>query len=200
MGVAKAVEQALAGDTTALRLCLERIAPPRKDTTVQFDLPTMETAQDTAQAAQAVLHAVSAGELTPTEGALIPADTVSKAVVPISMIGGHLTLHTDYVDFNLEAVETDYALDSFAQDVTAGLEMPIENLEMFVGCKLEMLQRFQGGIGTKTPEGEPILYQFVTTVILEDHDGDPSLMVGTFYWHGNAGLTGTYSMTLMRVD
>lgn len=27
----KAVEMALAGDTTALRLCLERIAPPRRD-------------------------------------------------------------------------------------------------------------------------------------------------------------------------
>ena len=35
----KAVDMALDGDTTALRLCLERISPPRKDTPVQFDLP-----------------------------------------------------------------------------------------------------------------------------------------------------------------
>lgn len=65
----KAVEMALAGDTTALRLCLERIAPPRRDAPVQFTLPRMETARDAAKAAGAVLEAVAAGELTPTEGA-----------------------------------------------------------------------------------------------------------------------------------
>lgn len=65
----KAVEMALAGDTTALRLCLERIAPPRRDAPVQFTLPKMETARDAARAASAVLEAVAAGELTPTEGA-----------------------------------------------------------------------------------------------------------------------------------
>jgi len=65
----KAVEIALAGDTTALRLCLERIAPPKRDAPVQFTLPSMETARDAATAAGAVLEAVAAGELTPTEGA-----------------------------------------------------------------------------------------------------------------------------------
>lgn len=64
-----AVEKALEGDTTALRLCLERIAPPRKEAPVQFNLPKMETAQDAATAASAVLQAVSDGDLTPTEGA-----------------------------------------------------------------------------------------------------------------------------------
>lgn len=65
----KAVELALEGDTTALRLCLERIAPPRRDAPVQLLLPRMETARDAAIAAGAVLEAVVAGELTPTEGA-----------------------------------------------------------------------------------------------------------------------------------
>lgn len=65
----KALDMALAGDTTALRLCLERIAPPRKDVPVQFDLPAMESADDAARAAAAILCAVSVGELTPTEGA-----------------------------------------------------------------------------------------------------------------------------------
>jgi hypothetical protein len=69
----KAVEMALAGDTTALRLCLERIAPPRKDAPVYFSLPAIESAQDAAKAAAAVLGAVAAGELTPTEGAHIMA-------------------------------------------------------------------------------------------------------------------------------
>ncbi len=69
----RAVELALGGDTTALRLCLERVAPPRKDAPVQFKLPQMTTARDAAQAAGAVLEAVSEGELTPGEGAQVMA-------------------------------------------------------------------------------------------------------------------------------
>lgn len=65
----KAVTMALEGDTAALRLCLERIAPPRKDSPVAFTLPPMRGAQDAAQAAAAIVEAVALGELTPTEGA-----------------------------------------------------------------------------------------------------------------------------------
>lgn len=69
----QAVKMALGGDGAALRLCLERIAPPRRDAPVQFDLPRMETARDAAKAAGAVLEAVAEGDLTPTEGAHIVA-------------------------------------------------------------------------------------------------------------------------------
>jgi len=69
----KAVELALEGDTTALRLCLERVAPPRKDGPVQFDLPPMKSAEDVARAAGAVVEAVAQGELTPAEGAHVMA-------------------------------------------------------------------------------------------------------------------------------
>ena len=67
----KAVELALAGDTVALRLCLERVAPPRKDLPISFPLPTMASAKDAAAAAGAVLQAVASGELTPNEAAQI---------------------------------------------------------------------------------------------------------------------------------
>jgi len=67
----RAVQMALAGDSTAMRLCLERLAPPRKDAPVTFALPPMSTAQDAAQAAGAVLGAVSEGDLTPSEGAQV---------------------------------------------------------------------------------------------------------------------------------
>ena len=63
----KAVEMALAGDSVALRLCLDRIAPPRKDNPVQFQMPHMTCARDAAEAAGAVLEAVSLGNLTPIE-------------------------------------------------------------------------------------------------------------------------------------
>lgn len=65
----KAVNLALEGDTTALRLCLERIAPPRKDAPVVFDLPSMQCAADAARAAGEIVRNVATGELTPTEGA-----------------------------------------------------------------------------------------------------------------------------------
>lgn len=68
-----AIETALAGDTTALRLCLERIAPARKDAPVQFELPPMRNAADAAMAAGAVLDAVGHGDLTPSEGAHVMA-------------------------------------------------------------------------------------------------------------------------------
>ena len=69
----QAVTMALGGDATALRLCLERIAPPRRDAPVTFALPPMQSARDAAQAAAAVLAAVAEGELTPSEGAHVMA-------------------------------------------------------------------------------------------------------------------------------
>jgi hypothetical protein len=50
---------------------MERIAPPRKDTPVQFDLPPMSSANEIAAAARGVLSEVAAGRLTPLEGASI---------------------------------------------------------------------------------------------------------------------------------
>ncbi|MBM3612943.1 MAG: hypothetical protein FJX19_08245, partial [Alphaproteobacteria bacterium] len=58
---------------TALRICLERIAPPRKDAPVAFDLPPLQGAADAVEAARAVLAAVAAGDLTPIEGAQVMA-------------------------------------------------------------------------------------------------------------------------------
>ena len=63
----KAIELAMKGDTTALRLCLERIAPPRKDSPTSFPLPDINKPTDTPKAVHAVLKAVSEGDLTPTE-------------------------------------------------------------------------------------------------------------------------------------
>lgn len=67
---AKAVQMALAGDTVALRLCLDRLAPPRKDTPISIELPPVRTAKD-AEASAAVLETVAAGEITPDEAARV---------------------------------------------------------------------------------------------------------------------------------
>ena len=63
----KAVELALAGDIAALRLCLDRILPPRKDRPVSFEMPPINNAEDARAASAALLTAVVSGNLTPSE-------------------------------------------------------------------------------------------------------------------------------------
>ena len=62
-----AVTVALEGDSVALRLCMERIAPAPKDQPVSFSLPKMHNAMDASEAAGGLITAVSEGELTPIE-------------------------------------------------------------------------------------------------------------------------------------
>jgi len=61
------IAKALEGDSVALRLCMERIAPAPKDKPVAFKLPFLNNALDASQAAGSVLAAVSDGGLTPIE-------------------------------------------------------------------------------------------------------------------------------------
>jgi hypothetical protein len=64
----KAIELALEGDLTALRLCLERICPPRKSRPIAIDLPDVKTCEGVSQAQTVVVQAVGEGEITPEEG------------------------------------------------------------------------------------------------------------------------------------
>ena len=50
-----------------MRLCLDRILPPRKDSPVAFDLPEIKTLNDAVPAMGALVKAVGQGDLTPTE-------------------------------------------------------------------------------------------------------------------------------------
>lgn len=65
----RVVELALSGDSTALRLCLERIAPVRKGRPVRLDLPRIATTADLAEAQAVVLAAMAGGEISPEEAA-----------------------------------------------------------------------------------------------------------------------------------
>lgn len=65
----KAIAMAKDGDMTAIRLCMDRIVPPRKDRPIPFPMPKMETAADAVKASAAVIAAVAEGELTPSEAA-----------------------------------------------------------------------------------------------------------------------------------
>ena len=65
----KAIELAKAGDMAALRLCLDRIAPARKDRLVQVDLPALNCAADAVKVSAAIMAALGDGILTPSEAA-----------------------------------------------------------------------------------------------------------------------------------
>ncbi len=94
-----AVHKALEGDSIALRLCMERIAPAPKDQPVSFNLPKMNNALDASEAAGHVLEAVSEGELT-----LIEATRV------MGLIDSYIrTLELTDIETRIAALETDLA-------------------------------------------------------------------------------------------
>jgi len=59
----KAVEMSLAGNIPALRLCLERICPPRKERPLTIELPAIEGIAELPHLTSVILAAVGAGEL-----------------------------------------------------------------------------------------------------------------------------------------
>ena len=65
----KAIDMALAGDTVALKICIDRIYPARKDRPVTFPLPPITSPRDAADIAAAIAQAVAAGHITPSEAA-----------------------------------------------------------------------------------------------------------------------------------
>jgi Family of unknown function (DUF5681) len=65
------VNAAKAGDPTAMRLCIERLAPVRKGRPITFDLPEIETASDISKALGAIAKSMAAGELTPDEAGTV---------------------------------------------------------------------------------------------------------------------------------
>jgi hypothetical protein len=65
----KVIELALEGNLAALRLCFERLLPPRRDRAVVFELPDIQSAADGLAASSAVLSACAAGTLSPGEAA-----------------------------------------------------------------------------------------------------------------------------------
>jgi hypothetical protein len=65
----KAIALAKQGDMAAIRLCMDRLAPPRKGEPVVFELPPLDKPADSVAAAAEIVAAVAAGELTPSEAA-----------------------------------------------------------------------------------------------------------------------------------
>jgi hypothetical protein len=67
----KAIELALGGDLIAIKLCLDRICPPRKRRTINMDLSETETISDISKAHTLVIKGVGDGTLDPDEGQIL---------------------------------------------------------------------------------------------------------------------------------
>jgi Family of unknown function (DUF5681) len=93
--VRKVIEAAMAGDMTAARLILDRIAPPRRGRPVVLSLPEVIKASDVPAALAAVLAAMGSGELTPDEASAV------SAVIE----GQRRAIETAELDTRLRAVE-----------------------------------------------------------------------------------------------
>jgi len=100
----KAVEMALAGDPTAMRLCMERVLPPCRERTIKFSLPPIEgaltgesngpSAHDVSRAMDAVTSSLARGEITPGEAETIAGvvETFVRAIETTKKDGSGLNL------------------------------------------------------------------------------------------------------------
>jgi hypothetical protein len=117
----KAIEMAKGGDMTALRLCLDRIAPARKDRTIAFALPPVSTVADILTASGALLLAVAEGDLTPSE-----AGELSK------LLDGHrsalatVELETRIANLEVSQRSVNRRLPSYAAQNTLDIQSPLK--------------------------------------------------------------------------
>ena len=94
----RCIDLAMEGDPTALRVCLSRILPVKRERTIELDLPALEGSQDSLRAIGTVLEAAGAGEITPTEG---------QAVA--SLVEAHRrTFEVEELERRIEALEAQH--------------------------------------------------------------------------------------------
>jgi len=66
-----AITRALDGDGAILRALLDRLAPPRRDRTIEIDLPKLADTSDATAITAALVDAVADGSVTPSEAKAI---------------------------------------------------------------------------------------------------------------------------------
>ena len=96
----QAIELALEGDRTALKLCLERILPRRRSRAIAFDLPQIDRAEDLGKAIGTVLQEAASGRLFLDEAAALIGMMESQ----------RQAIETIDLEKRLQALEADEAL------------------------------------------------------------------------------------------
>ena len=101
-----------------MRLCLDRILPPRRERPVNFKLPALQSAGDAAGAMAAIASAVASAEITASEA-------------------GELTKLVEAFVRALEASELDQRLRALEQWKTRGQESRgLNEYRLEIGCAL----------------------------------------------------------------
>ena len=65
--VRTAIELAKKGDGVALRLCLERLLPVKRERAITIDLPPITSPENAKEAMASIIASVARGELSPSE-------------------------------------------------------------------------------------------------------------------------------------
>jgi hypothetical protein len=79
--VQKAMELALEGDTTALRLCLERLVPPLKGRDETIKVQGLQGCSSLVEQGQALIDAMAGGVATPREVATMMQAVAAQAKI-----------------------------------------------------------------------------------------------------------------------
>ena len=100
----KVVTLAKMGHDVAMRLCVERMMPPRRERPVPLPLPRIESDADARRATSDIMEAMSDGEITPKE-----ADRLLRAVAGAAFImqSGELAARLNWIEQRLASVGDD---------------------------------------------------------------------------------------------
>ena len=116
--IRKAIELAKQGHFPALRLCIERLLPARKERTVQLELRPIQNARDLPAAFQDILSAVTQGMITPGEGESL-ANILNIQVQALELIDHDRRLQA-LESYKQEVVSYRKKLDTFIQNSQGG--------------------------------------------------------------------------------
>ncbi|MBL8642553.1 MAG: hypothetical protein JNK21_01360 [Rhodospirillaceae bacterium] len=108
----KAVALALNGDTTALKMCLDRLCPPLRTRPARLDLPAAKTgAENITEGLAALLAAAAAGDIDPeqaqTLGALFDIQRRNLETCELEQRLNALEAETNTAPFNTKWPEED---------------------------------------------------------------------------------------------
>jgi hypothetical protein len=94
------------GDDLAMRLCVERMMPPRRERPVPLPLPRIDSEADARRASSEVIEALGEGEVTPKE-----AEQLLRAIAGAGVImqSGEMAERVKWIQERLAALSADNA-------------------------------------------------------------------------------------------
>ena len=96
----KMITLAKMGDDIAMRLCAERMMPPRRERPVPLPLPRIESDADARRATTDIMEAMCEGEITPKEAGQLLRAVAGAAFI---MQSGELAARLNWIEQQLAA-------------------------------------------------------------------------------------------------